>query len=563
MKRITIGLQVVAILIFASCGAEPEVARNASAFSVLPEGTLMSIAVVNPAAAIASMDGYAAGVPLLGETAVSGWVLSGLDCSGMDEVETRYGIDVSGTMVFYMKSMMPQSIGVALSVTDPDLFWSTVGLTPAQGDPIGDHEVSSFDVDFGKIYVCSEAGLIIAAGSRAELENMLERLDGGITADLPGIPDGSIYFSADVSTFGPIAAQQIAMFRPQIISEMQADGEENIEMATKVLDLYFDAINIFLTQTGDVSAVLTFGPEYLSGSSTAEFVEGSDLAAIFIPAEITDMTDLIPAGDVAVARVCLDPSTSESIMTAIMNAIGMDAVPQEMITFWSQASSSTAMSMFVDPENPFNIVAVYSMPEGSTLEDVQMAYREQFSLMSGLMGEMPGITFQDVTMAEYDGMDWVTFGMEMDFEAMQEMTPSEGTDVPMPGNFGWTAWLTEADGVLYLEMNDHPTLVPMLISGTWTGEYASSMPQMGSFSSQAEFAILLNLPAYMNMALSMSGMDVPNIDSDPVWIEAEVDFTDGGVEKHFRLNGTALVSFIGQAAQTFGSMRSSDDVDQE
>ena len=563
MKSITIGLHVAAVLIFAACGAEPEVARNTDVFSVLPESTLMSIAVVNPAAAIASMDGYAAAVPLLGETAVSGWILSGLDCSGMDEVETRYGIDVSGTMVFYMSSMMPQSLGVALSVTDPDLFWNTIGLTPTPGDPIGGHDVGSFDVDFGKIYVCSEAGLIFATGSRAELENMLERLERDIIADLPGIPDGSIYFSADVSTFGPIAAQQIAMFKPQIISEMQTDGDENMEMATMVMDLYFDAINIFLTQTGDISAVLTFGPEYISGTATADFVQGSDLAAIFIPAEITDMTSLIPAGDVAVARVCLDPSTSESILTAIMGAIGMDAIPQEMITFWSQASSSTAMSMFVDPENPFNIVAVYSMPEGSTLEDVRTAYQDQFTLMSGLMGEMPGVTFQDVTMAEYDGMDWVTFGMEMDFEAMQEMTPEEGTDVPMPGSFEWTAWLTEADGVLYLEMNDHPTLVPMLISGTWVGEYASSMPQMASFSDQAEFAMLVNLPAYMNMALSMSGMDIPAIDSDPVWIEAEVNFVEGGVEKHFRLNGTAMVSFIGQAVQTFGSMSAMEDMEQE
>jgi len=556
MKSVLVAITVA--LILTACGADPDTpVLDANALTLLPEHSLISMALVNPAEVITAIDSYATGVPIFGESAVSGWILAALDCSSMDEVETRYGIDVDGSLVIFMQSMMPQSFGAALSVTNADLFWSTVGITPTSGEPIGNTEVGYFEVDFGKVYVCSTRGLLLAAGSRAGLEGMLTHLDDQSVDSLPAIPDGSLYFYAEVAIFGPMAAQQLAMFKPQLLAQMQTPENTDIEMTTNVMNLYFEAIDIFLTQTQSIDCILTFGPEFLTVNSAASFVTGSDLDELIIPVDVVDMTTLIPAGDVAVARVCLDPAASETIMTAVMSAMGMEDIPQEMVSFWSQASSSMAMSMFVHPDEPFNIVAVYNMPEGSTLQQVQDVYQEQFSLMSEIMGDMPGLTFKDVTMAEYDGIEWVTFGMQMDYEAMQEsMSVDADGDSPLSGGFAWTAWLTEADGILYMEMNDQPLIVPMLISGTWEGGFASSLPEMSSFSDEAEFAMLINLPEYMNMIITMSGLDIPAIDSSPVWIEAQADIIDGGIEKHFRVNGSSFVAFLGQAVQTFSALAS-------
>ena len=125
MKIFTVLSVSVAALIIA-CGAQPEEGALASSLDVLPETTLFSIAIINPAAVISSVDGYASGVALLGENAVSGWILSALDCADISEVGSRLGVDIDGSMVFFMESMMPQSIGAVLTVTDPDIFWTNI-----------------------------------------------------------------------------------------------------------------------------------------------------------------------------------------------------------------------------------------------------------------------------------------------------------------------------------------------------------------------------------------------------------------------------------------------------
>jgi hypothetical protein len=126
--------------------------------------------------------------------------------------------------------------------------------------------------------------------------------------------------------------------------------------------------------------------------------------------------------------------------------------------------------------------------------------------------------------------------------------------VPMAQTVAWTAWMTVADGILYMEMAPEPVTVPLLLGGTYQGETAFALPEMQNFSSSSEMAMLLNIPEYVNMALGMSGLDVPPIEADPVWIEIEVDFTGGGLTQHFRFSGTEMSAFIGQAIGVFGAL---------
>ncbi|MCD4702553.1 MAG: hypothetical protein K8S24_11925, partial [Candidatus Aegiribacteria sp.] len=412
------------------------------------------------------------------------------------------------------------------------------------------YDVSKIAVDFGNIYFCYTDGLLLGAGSRAGLKNMLENIDGNLPTNLQDIPDGSFYMYANIESFGPMVAGQLAMMEPQILAGMSAEGNMDMDLMQKLMGFYFDAIGLVLNETKSVNCVLSFEPEYITGTSSIEFVPGSSLDEYIIPVEIEDLTGMIPTGNVAVGRVSIDPFTSAAAMNAVFSALNISDIPQSMITFWSEAASNTAMSMTIDPDNPMHIVAVYEMPEGTSLEDVKEAYDIQFSMFSEFM-EMPGLTLSDVQYVDYEGLEWVTFGMNMDMSAMQSDIEDSA---PLTQNISWTAWFTVQDGYLYMEMATEPVTVPQLIDGTYQGETAFAMPEMQNFSSSSEMAMLINIPGYVNMAMSMSGLDVPPIEAEPVWLEMEVDFTGGGLNKRFRVSGTGISAFVGQAIQLFGAM---------
>ncbi len=552
MKAIAV-LSVVFAALLVACGAQPEQEEGASISSldILPENTLFSMAVVNPAAVISSLDDYASGVAILGENSISGWILSALDCADMSEVESKLGIDINGNLIFFMESMMPQSIGAALTVSDPDIFWANIGITPEAGEPLEGYDVSKIAVDFGNIYFCYTDGLLLGAGSRAGLQSMLGNIDGNLPTGLPGLPDGSFYMYANIASFGPMIASQLLMMKPQILSGFITDDTSDAELTQNVMGMYFDAIGLVLNETKSMSFVLSFEPEYITGISSVEFIPGSSLDQYIIPVEIEDLTGMIPAGNVAVGRVNLDPSTSTAAMNAVFSAMGIEDVPQSMIDFLAQTASNTAMSMSIDADNPMHIVAVYEMPEGTSLEDVKDAYDIQFSMLSEVM-EMPGLTLSGVQYADYEGLEWITFGMNMDMTALQP--DSVVNSIPMTESVAWTAWMTVQDGILYFEMAPEPLIVPQLLDGTYQGETTGEMPEMQDFSSSSEMAMLINIPGYANMIIAMSGLELPPIDTEPVWLEMEVDFIDGGMNQHFSVSGAGLSAFIGQAVQLLGAM---------
>ncbi|MBD3278143.1 MAG: hypothetical protein GF388_07580, partial [Candidatus Aegiribacteria sp.] len=268
-------------VLFIACGGQPEEAEEttASPLDVLPETSLFSIAMVSPAGMIESIDGYCSTVELLGENAVSGWILSALDCADMSEVDAKLGVRTHGSVVVFMESMMPQSMGAALNVSDADVFWSNIGVTPAAGEPLEGYEVSTIPVDFGDLYFCHTDGLLLAAGSRAGLKSMLDRMDGDNPADLPEIPNGSFYLSADVKSFGPMVATQLEAMKPQILAGMAQSSTTGVDQQfmNNIMRMYFDAISLILNDVESFSCVLTFGPEYVNGNSSVKLVPGSIL----------------------------------------------------------------------------------------------------------------------------------------------------------------------------------------------------------------------------------------------------------------------------------------------
>jgi len=56
------------------------------------------------------------------------------------------------------------------------------------------------------------------------------------------------------------------------------------------------------------------------------------------------------------------------------------------------------------------------------------------------------------------------------------------------------------------------------------------------------------------LLISQVDIDYPPIEAEPVWLEMEVDFTGGGLNKRFRVSGTGISAFVGQAIQVFGTM---------
>ena len=552
MKTILIPIITTAMLIAACGGQAEEATADASPLDVMPDASLFSIAIVDPAAVVSAMDSYAAGVPLLGESAISGWVLSALDCADMSEVDSKLGIRTEGGLSVYMESMMPQSIGAALTVSDIDTFWANTGITPAEAEPLEGYSVSSIPVDFGSIYFCHTNGLLLAAGSRAGLQSMLARIDGQMPQGLPEIPEGSIYMYTNVEIFGPMVATQLEMLKPQLMAEMNAEGELDMDMMQGVMGLYFDAIGLVLNDTRSWYSVLTFGPEYITGTSSVEYIPGSTLDQYLVPVEPEDMTGLVPAGDVMIARVSIDPETSRAAINAVFQAMGITDIPQEMVDFWAESARNTAMSMVYDPNTPMHLVGVYDTPEGTTLEDVKNAYDMQFQMMGDFLS-MPGLELVPVEYSQYMDREWISFGMTMD---MTEMIPdtAQMEEAPVSPEISWTAWMTLHEGVLYMEMAPEPATVASMLDGSYQGPYASDMPEMAGVPASSEIVFLLNLPGYLNTAMGLSGLAVPPVDSEPVWMEMEVDLAQGGMSSSFSVSGTDLTAFVGKAIQTFGAM---------
>jgi len=555
MKKITISL-IPAFLILLGCGGEPGAPANA--FTAMPDDAMMAFAIADPAALISNIDGYIEeGMPALGSCFIENTLCSILSVDDIEALMTQWGLDPNGTILFFMEAMAPATMGFAANTVDSEVFFaqmSDLGLTFTDADPIDNIAVKSTTIPTGNLFFAEHRSVLLAAGSRGILSSMIERLDSGVNpSDVQELAPGTLWSRMELSVMGPMAAAQLAMARPQIIAEMTVEGPDN-EMGVRMIGLYFDAISIFLNQTETVETFLVFGPGDIEGTAYIRFTPGSDLAALISsPVEVVDLTGLIPAGDVAMARASVPPELTKAILIAVTEALGVD-FPEESLDFYADYSRNSAMSIMLDDAGSFmHLVAVYQLPEGTGLEEVRAFYELQLDFTTSIMGESAGMVDFDLTETVYNGRTYLLFDMNLDFSTMD----IDGADIPETGfseGMSFTTWITVDEELLFIEMADAPIVLDEILSGTLEDPTADSAPVFADAGS-ADFVLAFNLNAYIRMIMAFTGedIDLSSLPEDPVWLNswAIVDADEAMIIKHGSVSGADLASLIGSLAVMF------------
>jgi hypothetical protein len=525
--------------------------------AVMPENPLVAMAVTDPVAVVSNLDGYIGeGIPMLGDNFLGTTLSAAVGVDDLETLMTDWGLDPHGTTVFFMEAMTPATIGLASGATDPGLFVTSLeeqGVAFTDSDPIEGVDVKSAAIPSGNIFVAGDRGLLLVAGSRSTLTSMLGRLDPENGTSPVDLGPATFYFSMQLGSIGPMAAAQIEMVRPQVLSEMAQSGGPGNEMGIKMIDIYFDAISLFLTQTQSVETRVVIGPEEIECESVIDFVPGSDLASVLTAqVEIDDLTGHVPDGDIIVARASLPPELTIAVVNAVTGALGIE-YPQDALETYAEWSRNTAVSVLSDDAGTmFHMVAVYALPEGVGLEQVRDVYQSQMDFTRSMMAGTGGM--MDMTLGDrvYMDRDFMVFDMTMNPEAIEAGNPEipEGSIPEMK----FTMWMTVADGLLWLEMADQPEVVTQLIEGTWTGGLASDAPVFEG-TGHAQMVASFNIDGYFRMIAGlMDGqIDLSALPENPVWINGWVESMpdESRLVEHCSLSGMDLARMIGNYMPLF------------
>ncbi len=541
----------VMILLASACGRK----EPASPLDVMPEGGLLMMAFSDPAAVVTAIDDYIeGGMPIAGPDLLENLILNEFECESFDSLTARLGIDVHGTIVFYAAGMNPQTIGAAVQVPDPDLFWENTtewGAEWTDADPVGDAVVKSLSLEEMTVQVATYRGLALIAGSRTEISAMIDRIEGNAPRSQITLEPAQMWMKLDVSMFGPMVSSQLAMYRPQIMGEIQADmgGTPMEEMAAGIIGVYFDIIDLFLRETGVVEYTVTFGPENVDAVSTITFVPGSSLAAACVPIEAEDYLSMLPAGGMMTVRLSLPEEMTVPMMTALLDAMGMQYDPA-MIELSAGLSRNTAFTMFDDL--PMHFVAVYGMPDGAGMEQVRQWIDMSLDMAMSVFAGTPGFTVTEPMMVNVDGIDYLTYSTVVDPGAF---APEGAEGMPVMPAMDFTVWLAQGDGVLLLEMAPQPILLPSIIAGI-QGETAGSSEYIAGAGIDKEMVYVMDFGAYMRTVMSWMGempVDLSGL-TEPAWIYSTVDLRDGALVSSCSFSGIELTRFIGTFAASAGGM---------
>jgi hypothetical protein len=546
------------MLLLCSCGEGP--AEPVSALAALPENPLVAIAVVDPCFAVTSIDGYIAeGAPVLGGRFLETTLCAELGVENLETLMTGWGLDPHGTTVFFMEAMTPATMGLASTVVDPDLFFSSLtdlGIAFEESDPIEGIAVRMTAIPSGNLFVTTDRDLLLVAGSRSTLTSMLDRLDPESSGTPIELQRGTFFFSMELASIGPMAASQLAMVRPQILAEMAESGGPGDEMGMQMIGIYFDAISMFLTQTESIESLIVFDAEDIECESYINLVPGSDLASVlFAPVEIVDLTALVPSGNVMVARASVPPSLTIAVVNAVTGAMGL-TYPEEALAEYAEWSQNSAMTIMDDDAGTFfHLVAVYLLPEGTGIDEVRSVYQSQLDFTTDMMGQMQGMMEFTLRDSVYSGREFVVFEMSMDPSAME----FEGAEMPENSfpEMEFTTWMTVADGILWMEMANEPAVVIDLLDGTYEGTMADATPIFAE-AADAEFALAFNLDAYLRMMLGLVGeqVDISALPESPVWLNSWVEIMpdECRIIKRDLLSGMDLARMIGNYIPVFSAM---------
>lgn len=535
-----------ALLALSACGGqEPAETGPADPAKAVPDGALMYLALEDPAAILGQVDAYMAeGAPALGEGVASEWVLEALDCASFGEVSTRYGLDPHGRLIVFQKGM-GNSFGLVVGVTDETAVWTNMeelGLQLQDGEPLEGQPVKTVALGGGfQMQMAVKRGVLMGAVSRPGLSEMVGLLDSTrASSPIPDLEPATVYMGMDLAAVAPILSAQMPMIRQQVMAGMEQSEEGPPQAVRDMLGLYFDAFGLILEQTSSIEWYMTLGPEKATSSMVAEFVPGSDLERLMAPVEVEDLSDMLPAGEVMVARADMNPELGREVTRAFAEGLGFEA-DSTVMAMAEAFSTSSAFSMMAPSEgNPFHMVAVYDVGAEETLEEIGEGVASMVGFASSMLEGMP-VELTEPEIVEIDGREYLTYGENVAMPA-----PEEGGGM----EFSMTFWLTLQDGYLYMESAPEPAVLPQLLDGVWDGVTIAGSGRL-DYPADYEMAFAMNLGAYMGaiMNLSPESSDIPPevveaMSGTPLWVNAGADMQEGRTVCESSVDGSEVVSFV-------------------
>jgi|GEM_PF-1515051 len=519
MKR-SLVVAALSLMVIAACGGS-DPSEVASPLSVIPEVTMISVVLDDPAGIVRNIDGYiATGAPILGEAILENLICAQLGISSLDSMQARYGFDPSGQVAFWMESAMPQSMGLAVSSPDFPLFVSLLeelGAELTLGEPINGEAVYSMQSENGTVYMTGMRGVALMAMSSGKLEGMMAALSPDVSTESIS---ASLTMKFNLAMIGPMAAAQMPMARMMMMQGMAADSTMPA-FVPGLMNVYMDGIEVLLSQAEMLELTLVTGPENFIIRKNITFIPGSSLYEILSGVETADMLQYIPQGDVATVRFRMPSEISYEVVKAFIGVFTTE-ISEENLRIWSSMSSNAAVSMFGD--QPMHMVAAYDIGGETTIEDIAQIYSDYMELFIPLMSQneefASGFEFVDNGIVQVDGADFYSVSMKIQPDSTINMS--------------FDYWMTINDGVLLLETGTEPELLLGVLSGNYTPAQVEGTGDMAGEMSLAGYISLM-------MAITAPEMALPEIGTDVI-IKWNSTFADGSIRGEVSMDGSDAVA---------------------
>jgi hypothetical protein len=519
MKR-SLLLTALVLMVFMACGSGDPV-EDASPLSVIPEVTMISVVLNDPAGVVRNIDNYiTTGAPILGETPLENLICSQLDIPSLDSMTTRYGFDPSGQVVFWMESALPQSIGMAASAPDFPLFVSLLeelGAELTVAEPVSGEDVYTMDTETGTVYLSGTRGVVLMAMSSAKLEGMISALAPMVS---PEEVSPSLTMKFNLAMIGPLAAAQMPMARMMMMQGFSADSTMPA-FVPGIMDVYMDGIEVLLSQADVFEFTLLTGPEDFVVQQSLTFLPGSALYAMLSSSETQDMLQYIPQGDLATVRFRM-PSEMAFEVTKAFTGVFTTEISDENLRVWSSMASNAAVSMFND--SPMHMVAAYETGGDITIQDIALLYSDYMGFFAPLMAQnaemSEGFRIEDNGIVQVDSVDFYSISMMIEPDSTTSM------------NFNY--WMTVHEGVLLLESAPQPGILLGIISGDYTPALVEGTGDMAGEMSLAGYISQI-------LAISAPEMTLPAIGTDVI-IKWNGTFRDGSIQGEMSMDGSDAVA---------------------
>lgn len=509
------------VLIFAACGVEEPASENANPLSVIPEDVMVSVIINNSTGMMNNIDGYIEeGAAAIGQNFLENLICTELNITSFDSIPANFGIDPAGQIAFWMENATPQSMGLAASAPDFDLFITVLqdlGEELTNEEPINGIAVYSLHTDDGTKYLAGSDGVLLISASIAKLETMLSNLS---SEQLRELFPTSLTVNVNLAMIGPMAAAQMPMAKMMMMQGMSSDTTMP-DFMPAMMDVYMDGIEALLTQADQLEFTLIAGSEEFVMKKRVSFLPETELATLLNTTEAEDMLSSITQGDIATVRYQM-PEELTFIVSKAFSEVFTSEINEEMIGFWSEITANGAVALFNG--DFIHMVAAYETDGSVTLEQIAEMYSEYLNAIMPLFqqnAELAGaFSIQDNGIVQVEGNDFYSISMSI--------LPDEDA------GFNFDYWIAIHDGAMLLETAAQPDILLDIISGDYTpAELAGSGAMAGE----------LSLAGYLNMVMSMSseGIELPEVDTDVI-ISWDSNCEDGVLYNEMSFDGSDAVA---------------------